>query len=84
MDDLRIKVAVLEDRVQRMQEDVSMFQEELRKVVIEIKNEVATIRNQPNQVTEFITQNWKAMLLIALLLVNINPSTLAAVKAVLM
>lgn len=79
---LTTKVAVLEDRLERTQKDVTELSAFVKESVQRIEGVVKTIQDKPNEVADFITQNWKTLLMVGAVFLGANATLIDMLKKV--
>lgn len=67
-----VKLAVLEDRLNRTQSDVAKLELALDRHMEKINKSLDDLKNRPNSVTQFIEENWKAIVLVVLTILGAN------------
>lgn len=81
---LIVKVAVLEERLRQTDENLKELDMKVDNSVMEIKGMIEKIQNRPNSVQEFISENWKSLLLCALALMGANATVVESISRVML
>ena len=84
--DLAARVAVVEDRLDRVQMDVKTIADtldELDKAVRDIQQDIGDIKNKPNSVSEFLEKNWRSVVLCAAVVLGANASVMEMLTRIL-
>lgn len=80
---VEIKVAILEDRLQRTQADLTRLEATLEKHMSSINSALEDIKNRPNSVTQFVEENWKALVLVILTILGANATLVENISRIL-
>ena len=84
--DLAARVAVVEDRLDRVQMDVKTIADKLDEDVRDIRDirqDIGDIKNKPNSVSEFLEKNWRSVVLCAAVVLGANASVMEMLGRVL-
>ena len=81
--DLAARVAVVEDRLDRVQMDVKTIADKLDEAVRDIRQDISDIKNKPNSVSEFLGKNWRNVVLCAVVVLGANASVVEMLGHVL-
>ena len=84
--DLAARVAVVEDRLDRVQMDVKTIADKLDEAVRDIRDirqDIRDIKNKPNSVSEFLEKNWRSVVLCAAVVLGANASVIEMLGRVL-
>ena len=81
---LVVKVAILEERLKQTNQDVHELNEKVDITVTEIKAMIEKIQNRPNSVQEFISENWKSILLVILAIMGANATVVESISRVML
>lgn len=81
---LVVKVAILEERLKQTNQDVHELNEKVDISVTEIKTMIEKIQNRPNSVQEFISENWKSILLVILAIMGANATVVESISRVML
>ena len=81
--DLAARVAVAEDRLDRVQMDVKTIADKLDEAVRDIRQDIGDIKNKPNSVSEFLEKNWRSVVLCAAVVLGANASVMEMLARVL-
>ena len=81
--DLAARVAVAEDRLDRVQMDVKAIADKLDEAVRDIRQDIEDIKNKPNSVSEFLEKNWRSVVLFAAAALGANASVMEMLGHVL-
>ena len=81
--DLAARVAVAEDRLDRVQMDVKAIADKLDEAVRNIRQDIGDIKNKPNSVSEFLEKNWRGVVLCAAVFFGANASVVEMLAHVL-
>ena len=81
--DLAARVAVAEDRLDRVQMDVKTIADKLDEAVRDIRQDIGDIKNKPNSVSEFLNKNWRSVVLCAAVVLGANASVVEMLGHVL-
>lgn len=81
---LVVKVAILEERLKQTNQDVHELNEKVDNTVTEIKAMIEKIQNRPNSVQEFISDNWKSILLVILAIMGANATVVESISRVML
>lgn len=81
---LVVKVAILEERLKQTNQDVHELNEKVDVSVTEIKAMIEKIQNRPNSVQEFISENWKSILLVILAIMGANATVVESISRVML
>ena len=81
--DLAARVAVAEDRLDRVQMDVKTIADKLDEAVRDIRQDISDIKNKPNSVSEFLEKNWRSVVLCAAVVLGANASVVEMIEHVL-
>ena len=81
--DLAARVAVVEDRLDRVQLDVKTIADKLDEAVRDIRQDIGDIKNKPNSVSEFLENNWRSVVLCAAIVLGANASVIEMLGHVL-
>lgn len=81
---LVVKVAILEERLKQTNQDVHELNEKVDNTVAEIKAMIEKIQNRPNSVQEFISENWKSILLVILAIMGANATVVESISRVML
>lgn len=81
--DLAARVAVAEDRLDRMECDVKTIADKLDEAVRDIRQDIGDIKNKPNSVSEFLERNWRSVVLCAAVVLGANASVVEMLAHVL-
>ena len=81
--DLAARVAVAEDRLDRVQMDVKAIADKLDEAVRDIRQDIGDIKNKPNSVSEFLEKNWRSVVLCAAVVLGANASVMEMLARVL-
>lgn len=84
MHDLVIRVAILEDRMERVQTDLKTLGDKLERAITNIEQAVESIKDRPNAVNEFLDKNWKALVVIAAVFMGANVTVVDLLQRVLL
>lgn len=79
-----MKVAILEERLKQTNQDVHELNEKVDISVNEIKAMIEKIQNRPNSVQEFISENWKSILLVVLAIMGANATVVESISRVML
>jgi hypothetical protein len=79
-----VKVAILEERLKQTNQDVHELNEKVHVSVTEIKAMIEKIQNRPNSVQEFISENWKSILLVILAIMGANATVVESISRVML
>jgi hypothetical protein len=79
-----VKVAILEERLKQTNQDVHELNEKVDVSVTEIKAMIEKIQNRPNSVQEFISENWKSILLVILAIMGANATVVESISRVML
>ena len=82
--ELVVRVAVLEDRMERVQTDLKSLADRLEAAVKNIEESVESIRDRPNAVTEFLAKNWKVLIVVGAAFMGANATVLDMLQRVLL
>lgn len=80
---LVVKVAVLEERLKQTNQDIHDLNNKVDSTVTEIKSMIEKIQNRPNSVQEFISENWKSILLVILAIMGANATVVESISRVM-
>lgn len=81
---LVVKVAVLEERLKQTNQDIRDLNNKVDSTVTEIKSMIEKIQNRPNSVQEFISENWKSILLVILAIMGANATVVESISRVML
>ena len=84
--DLAARVAVVEDRLDRVQMDVKTIADKLDEAIRDIRDirqDIMDIKNKPNSVSEFLEKNWRSVVLCAAVVLGANASVIEMLGHVL-
>ena len=81
--DLAARVAVVEDRLDRVQMDVKTIADKLDEAVRDIRQDISDIKNKPNSVSEFLEKNWRSVVLCVAVALGANASAVEMIEHVL-
>ena len=81
--DLAARVAVVEDRLDRVQMDVKTIADKLDEAVRDIRQDISDINNKPNSVSEFLGKNWRSVVLCTAVVLGANASVMEMLARVL-
>lgn len=81
---LVVKVAVLEERLKQTNQDIRDLNTKVDSTVTEIKSMIEKIQNRPNSVQEFISENWKSILLVILAIMGANATVVESISRVML
>lgn len=81
---LVVRVAILEERLKQTNQDVHELNEKVDVSVTEIKTMIEKIQNRPNSVQEFISENWKSILLVILAIMGANATVVESISRVML
>ena len=84
--DLAARVAVVEDRLDRVQMDVKTIADKLDalgEAVRDIRQDIGDIKNKPNSVSEFLNKNWRSVVLCIAVFLGANASVIEMLARVL-
>lgn len=81
---LIVKVAVLEERLRQTDENLKELDMKVDNSVIEIKGMIEKLQNRPNSVQEFLSENWKSMLLCVLAFMGANATVVESISRVML
>jgi hypothetical protein len=81
---LVVKVAILEERLKQTNQDIYDLNNKVDSTVTEIKAMVEKIQNRPNSVQEFISENWKSILLVILAIMGANATVVESISRVML
>ena len=81
--DLAARVAVVEDRLDRVQMDVKTIADKLDEAVRDIRQDISDIKNKPNSVSEFLGNNWRSVVLCTAVVLGANASVVEMLGHVL-
>lgn len=81
---LVVQVAILEERLKQTNQDVHKLNEKVDSTVTEIKAMIEKIQNRPNSVQEFISENWKSILLVILAIMGANATVVESISRVML
>lgn len=81
---LVVKVAILEERLKQTNQDVHELNEKVDVSVTAIKAMIEKIQNRPNSVQEFISENWKSILLVILAIMGANATVVESISRVML
>jgi hypothetical protein len=81
---LVVKVAILEERLKQTNQDVHELNEKVHVSVTEIKAMIEKIQDRPNSVQEFISENWKSILLVILAIMGANATVVESISRVML
>lgn len=81
---LVVKVAILEERLKQTNQDVHELNEKVDNTVTEIKAMIEKLQNRPNSVQEFISENWKSILLVILAIMGANATVVESISRVML
>ena len=81
--DLAARVAVVEDRLDRVQMDVKTIADKLDEAVRDIRQDISDIKNKPNSVSEFLGENWRSVVLCTAVVLGANASVVEMLGHVL-
>ena len=81
--DLAARVAVVEDRLDRVQMDVKTIADKLDEAVRDIRQDIMDIKNKPNSVSEFLEKNWRSVVLCVAVALGANASAVEMIEHVL-
>ena len=81
--DLAARVAVAEDRLDRVQMDVKAIADKLDEAVRNIRQDIGDIKNKPNSVSEFLEKNWRSVVLCGAIMLGANASVMEMLGRVL-
>lgn len=84
MQELVVRVAVLEDRMERFQTDLKTLADKLELAVKNIEESVESIRDRPNAVNEFLDKNWKALVVGGAAFLGANATVVDLLQRVLL
>ena len=73
---LDVRVAVLEDRVERVQTDVKQIADKLEAAVDRIERSITEIKDKPNPVAQFLNEHWKTIVVAVAALMGANATVL--------
>jgi hypothetical protein len=79
-----VKVAILEERLKQTNQDIYDLNNKVDSTVTEIKAMVEKIQNRPNSVQEFISENWKSILLVILAIMGANATVVESISRVML
>jgi hypothetical protein len=79
-----VKVAILEERLKQTNQDVHELNEKVHVSVTEIKAMIEKIQDRPNSVQEFISENWKSILLVILAIMGANATVVESISRVML
>ena len=81
---LVVKVAILEERLKQTNQDVHELNKKVDNTVTEIKAMIEKIQSRPNSVQEFISENWKSILLVILAIMGANATVVESISRVML
>nr|DAQ74826.1 MAG TPA: hemolysin [Caudoviricetes sp.] len=81
---LVVKVAILEERLKQTNQDVSELNAKVDNTVSEIKAMIEKLQNRPNSVQEFISENWKSIVLVVLAFMGANATVVESISRVML
>lgn len=80
MHELVVRVAILEDRMERVQTDMKTLADRVEVAVSHIEKSISEIKDRPNAVTEFLDKNWKALVVVGAALMGANATVVDLLK----
>ena len=81
---LVVKVAILEERLKQTNQDVKELNDKVDNTVSEIKAMIEKLQNRPNSVQEFISENWKSIVLVVLAFMGANATVVESISRVML
>lgn len=69
---LEVRLAVMEERLNTVRNDVKDLDNRLTESVSRIEHMIDGLKNRPNSVQEFLEENWKAIVLVVMGIMGAN------------
>lgn len=69
---LEVRLAVMEERLNTVRNDVRELDNRLTESVSRIEHMIDGLKNRPNSVQEFLEENWKAIVLVVMGIMGAN------------
>lgn len=69
---LEVRLAVMEERLNTVRNDVRDLDNRLTESVSRIEHMIDGLKNRPNSVQEFLEENWKAIVLVVMGIMGAN------------
>ena len=69
---LEVRLAVMEERLNTVRNDVKELDNRLTESVSRIEHMIDGLKNRPNSVQEFLEENWKAIVLVVMGIMGAN------------
>lgn len=69
---LEVRLAVMEERLNTVRNDVKDLDNRLTESVSRIEHMIDGLKNRPNSVQEFLEENWKAIVLVIMGIMGAN------------
>ena len=69
---LEVRLAVMEERLSTVRNDVKDLDNRLTESVSRIEHMIDGLKNRPNSVQEFLEENWKAIVLVVMGIMGAN------------
>ena len=69
---LEVRLAVIEERLNTVRNDVRELDNRLTESVSRIEHMIDGLKNRPNSVQEFLEENWKAIVLVVMGIMGAN------------